>query len=80
VPDGELDAIQEQLQKIENILKAESKRRLEANQIMEESILDYLDKLEQQLHLRVNEQFHDLQARINQVDGTLSRIENQFTN
>ena len=42
---------------------------------MEESILDYLDKLEQQLHLRVNEQFQDLQARINQVDGTLTRIE-----
>lgn len=76
--DEEIKLVQEQLIKIENILKAESKRRIEANQITEEYILNYLDSLEQNLNKRVNGQFQDLDERIKKVDTTLTRIELQF--
>ena len=42
----ELYLVQESLGQIEAILKAESKRRLEANKLTEDYILEYLDKLE----------------------------------
>ena len=46
----ELYVVQESLGQIEAILKAESKRRLEANKLTEEYILEYLDKLELSLN------------------------------
>ena len=53
----ELFLITENLSQIEAILKAESKRRLEANKLTEEYINDYLDKLESSLNQRVLGQF-----------------------
>lgn len=46
----ELYIVQESLNQIEAILKAESKRRIEANKLTEEYILEYLDKLESSLN------------------------------
>ena len=74
----ELRLIQESLGQIEAILKAESKRRFESNQLTEEYILDYLDKLEQNLNNRVLGQFKAMERRITLVDGILSKIEGQF--
>ena len=44
--DEELDIVQESLSQIDAILKAESKRRVEANAIQSEYINNYLDTLE----------------------------------
>lgn len=49
----ELSLISENLSQIEAILKAESKRRLEANRLTEDYIMDYLEKLETSLTSRV---------------------------
>ena len=38
------------LNQIEAILRAESKRRFEANKLTEEYILDYLEKLERRMN------------------------------
>ena len=38
-----LSEVAESLRQIENIMKAESKRRVESNQIMDEYITNYLD-------------------------------------
>ena len=46
----ELYIVSESLNQIEAILKAESKRRLEANKLTEEYILEYLEKLENSLN------------------------------
>ena len=53
----ELYVVQESLGQIEAILKAESKRRLEANKLTEEYILEYLEKLETSLNNQVSKQF-----------------------
>ena len=53
----ELYIVQENLNQIEAILKAESKRRIEANKLTEDYILEYLDKLENSLNTRVVGQF-----------------------
>ena len=71
----ELFLITESLSQIEAILKAESKRRLEANKLTEEYINDYLDKLESSLNQRVMGQFQAMERRIQAVDGTLSKVE-----
>ena len=73
--DEEIRLVHESLQKIENILKAESKRRLEANQITEDYIITYLDSLEQNLDKRVNGQFQELDERIKSLDSSLTKIE-----
>ena len=70
--------VQESLAQIEAILKAESKRRQEANQITEEYILNYLDSLEQNLNQRVQGQFKDLENRIATADSVLRKVEAQF--
>ena len=76
--DEEIKLVHESLQKIENILKAESKRRLEANQITEDYIITYLESLEQNLDKRVNGQFQELDERIRSLDSSLTKIETQF--
>ena len=53
----ELFLVTESLNQIEAILKAESKRRIEANSLTDTYISDYLDKLEQSLNTRVLGQF-----------------------
>ena len=77
-PMDELRVVQESLAQIEAILKAESKRRQEANQITEEYILNYLDSLEQNLNQRVSGQFQNLEKRITMVDTVLHKVEQQF--
>ena len=72
----ELFVVTENLNQIEAILKAESKRRIEANKLNEEYILDYLEKMEQELNNRVSKQFQAMEKRIMGVDNTLSKIEN----
>ena len=74
----ETTLIAESLNSIEAILKAESKRRMEANHITEDYIKNYLDGLEKNLTQRVTSQFQALEKRIQSVDQTLSNIENQF--
>jgi hypothetical protein len=49
VVDPGLQAVQEQLQNIENIMKAEQKRRTEANEALNDFILGYLDSLQDTL-------------------------------
>lgn len=49
----EMSLVTESLNQIEAILKAESKRRMEANKLTEDYILEYLEKLEQNLNSRV---------------------------
>ena len=70
--------VQESLAQIEAILKAESKRRQEANQITEEYILNYLESLEQNLNQRVQGQFQTLENRIATADAVLRKVEQQF--
>lgn len=53
----EMYLVQESLGQIEAILKAESKRRLEANKLTDEYIMEYLEKLETNLNSRVVIQF-----------------------
>ena len=53
----EISLIGESLNQIEAILNAESKRRLEANRLTEDYIMDYLEKLESSLNSRVIGQF-----------------------
>ena len=71
----ELSLIGENLNQIEAILKAESKRRLEANRLTEDYIMDYLEKLEQSLNSRVIGQFQAMERRIQAVDNTLTKTE-----
>lgn len=60
----ELYLVTESLGQIEAILKAESKRRLEANKLTDDYIMDYLEKLEQNLNNRVIGQFTAMEKRI----------------
>ena len=78
VMDEEIKFVNNSLQKIENILKAESKRRMEANQLTEDYILNYLDTLEQNLYKRVSGQFQEMDDRIRTLDSALTKIEVQF--
>ena len=64
------------LNQIEAILKAESKRRFEANKLTEEYILDYLEKLESRVNENVLKRFCDMESKIAAVDKTLTKIEN----
>lgn len=59
-------------------MNAESKRRLEANRLTEDYIMDYLDKLESSLNSRVIGQFQAMERRIHAVDLTLTKTEQQF--
>jgi hypothetical protein len=52
--DRGLQEVQEQLRNIENILKAEQKRRVETNEIIDRYITDYLEQLQSSLSERVN--------------------------
>jgi len=59
-------------------LKAESKRRIEANQITNDFITSYLEKLELGLQSRVESQFKAIETRIGQANDILTKIENNF--
>ena len=51
---------------------------MEANQLTEDYILNYLETLEQNLYKRVSGQFQDLDDRIKTLDCALTKIEGQF--
>lgn len=76
--DEALMNIFEGLSQIEAILKAESKRRVEANQITHDYINSYLDKLDTQLQNRVQNQFQAIEQRISTVNQTFSSVEAEF--
>lgn len=76
--DEALMNIFEGLSQIEAILKAESKRRVEANQITHDYINSYLDKLDTQLQNRVQNQFSAIEQRISTVNQTFTSVENEF--
>ena len=70
--------VQEQLKNLENILKAEQKRRVESNEIMNEYILNYLDQLQYSLNDRVSQQFHQLKHSIDGIETTMTKIEREI--
>ncbi len=59
-------------------MKAESKRRVESNEVMLEYITDYLDQLQQSLNNRVNVQFHSLKAQIDSLEEMMTKIEQEL--
>lgn len=76
--DEQLAKIVQGLGQIEAILCAEQKRRVESNNITQEYIHQFLDKLELSLQQRVTGQFSQIDTRIKQVNETLSRVESRF--
>ena len=73
--DEELENINESLKKIENIMIAENKRRIESNQIMSEFIEDYIRTLNESITSKVDDDFNILKKRIHQIDDTLGNLE-----
>ena len=73
-----LSEVAESLRQIENIMKAESKRRVESNQIMDEYITNYLDQLQQSLNDRAKTQFSQLKQRIDSIDKSITKIETEL--
>lgn len=76
--DLQLQAIAQGLSQIEAIVKAESKRRIESNQVTQDYIHSYLDKLEQSIQQRVHAQFEQIEKRIQEVNSVLTRVEERF--
>ena len=73
-----MQEVQEQLKNIENILKAEQKRRVESNEIMNEYIVNYLDQLQQNLGDRVSAQFQQLERSIDGIDLMMTKVESEL--
>jgi hypothetical protein len=71
----ELDEVHKDLKKIENIMAAEHKRRLESNQIMSNFIEDYLKNLEESITNHVDDEFQTLKQRVSKIDDSLYRLE-----
>ena len=59
-------------------MKAESKRRVESNEIINDYIANYLDQLQQSLNSQVNAQFDTLKTKIESIDGVLTKIEREM--
>ena len=70
--------VQVQLKNIENIMKAEQKRRVESNEIMNEYIINYLQQLQLNLNDRVGSQFSHLNHSIDAIDNIISKVEKEF--
>tara|TARA_B110000285_G_C14904115_1_gene504680 strand:- start:551 stop:805 length:255 start_codon:yes stop_codon:yes gene_type:complete len=58
--DTELLDVQESLRDIDQIMIAETKRRIESNQIMSEFIDDYLKTLNERITSKVDQEFQEL--------------------
>ena len=58
--DTELLDVQESLRDIDQIMIAETKRRIESNQIMSEFIDDYLKTLNERITNKVDQEFQEL--------------------
>eukprot|EP00347_Sterkiella_histriomuscorum_P006836 403351248 len=76
--DAALSEVSDSLRQIENIMKAEQKRRVESNEIMNEYITSYLDQLQQSLNDRVVQQFLMLKSRVETIDGHMTKIEREL--
>ncbi len=74
----ELDEVYKDLKKIENIMAAEHKRRIESNQIMSNFIEDYLKNLEESITNHVDDEFQTLKQRVSKIDDSLYRLEEQI--
>lgn len=73
-----LHDVMESLKNVENIIKAEQKRRVESNEIMNDYIVNYLDQLQASINGRVNAQFHSLKHQIENIDFMLTKAENEL--
>ena len=70
--------VAESLSSIENILKAEEKRRKESNQVIREYIDSYLNELQASLTRKVSSEFTHLQRTIDSIDTQLTLAEKQL--
>jgi hypothetical protein len=66
------------LKSIENILKAEQKRRVDSNAIMQDYLVNYLDQLQQALGDRVSTQYNSLKHSIDHIDQVITKMENEI--
>ena len=76
--DKELEDVNAQLKSIENIMIAENKRRLESNQIMSDYIDEFLDKLQDQIRVKVEDEYQAIKLRVENVDANLLSIETEL--
>jgi tetrahydromethanopterin S-methyltransferase subunit A len=66
------------LKEIENILKAEQKRRVESNEIMNEYIISYMEQLERSLNERFDRQLSQVKERVEEIDGHMRKVEEEL--
>lgn len=66
------------MKSIENILKAEQKRRVDSNAIMQDYLVNYLDQLQQALGDRVSTQYNSLKHSIDHIDQVITKMENEI--
>ena len=66
------------MKEIENILKAEQKRRVESNEIMNEYIISYMEQLERSLNERFDRQLSQVKERVEEIDGHMRKVEEEL--
>ena len=57
---------------------AETKRRIESNQIMSDFIDEYLKTLNESITNRVDNEFQTLKGRVHYIDDSLTNLENEI--
>ena len=57
---------------------AETKRRIESNQIMSDFLEEYLKTLNDNITFRVDTQFQTLKGRVQQIDDNLTNLESEI--
>ena len=57
---------------------AETKRRIESNQIMSDFIEDYLRTLNEGITNKVDQEFQELKQRVQKIDDSLLNLENEI--
>ena len=57
---------------------AETKRRIESNQIMSDFLEEYLKTLNDNITIRVDTQFQTLKGRVQQIDDNLTNLESEI--
>ena len=76
--DDELLEVQDQLRDIDQIMIAETKRRIESNQIMADFIDEYLKTLNQNITNKIDGDFQTLKSRVQQIDDSLTNLEKEI--
>ena len=59
-------------------MKAEQKRRVDSNAIMQDYLVNYLDQLQQALGDRVSTQYNSLKHSIDHIDQVITKMENEI--